>query len=88
MLSSSEYLDVKPITDFARFTSAHKNAGSPTRRAVSVTCVSDFSTAVSTKSMISRTDAPRLVPMLIAGGSAVVESAAAKCARAISRTST
>ena len=88
MLSSSEYLEVKPIADLARSMSAHKKAGSPARRGLSMTSVSDLSVASKTSMMISRTDAPRPVPMLSAGGSGRVASAAAKCARAISRTST
>ena len=88
MLSSREYLDVKPIALLARLMSAQRNAGSPARRSVSMTWVSDLLVAARTKLMISRTDAPRPVPIFIAGGSFVVASAAAKCARAISRTST
>ena len=88
MLSSSEYCEVKPIADLARLISAHKKAGSPARRSTSLTLVSPLLVASSTSLMISRTDAPRPVPIFIAGGSLVVALAAAKCARAISRTST
>ncbi len=88
MLSSSENLEVKPIADFARLMSAHKKAGSPARRGLSITWVSVLLVASKTSLMISRTDAPRPVPMLSAGGRGWVASAAAKCARAISRTST
>ncbi len=88
MLSSSENLEVKPIEVFARLMSAHKKAGSPARRGLSITWVSVLLVASKTSLMISRTDAPRPVPMLSAGGRGWVASAAAKCARAISRTST
>ncbi len=88
MLSSSEYLEVKPIEVFARLMSAHKKVGSPARRGLSMIWVSDLLVAAKTSLMISRTDAPRPVPMLSAGGRGWVASAAAKCARAISRTST
>ena len=72
----------------ASVTSAHKKAGSPARRGFSITAVSDLLVASRTSLMISRTDAPRPVPIFIAGGSFVVAFAATKCARAISRTST
>ncbi len=88
MLSSREYLEVKPIADFARLMSAQRKAGSPARRGLSMTWVSVLLVASKTSLMISRTDAPRPVPMLSAGGRGWVASAAAKCARAISRTST
>ncbi len=88
MLSSSEYLEVKPIADLARLMSAHRKAGSPARRGLSMIWVSDLLVASRTSLMSSRTDAPRPVPMLSAGGRGFVASAAAKCARAISRTST
>ena len=88
ILSSSEYLEEKPIADLARLMSAHKKAGSPARRGLSMTWVSDLFVASKTSLMISRTDAPRPVPMLSAGGRGCVASAAARCARAISRTST
>ena len=88
ILSSREYCEVKPIADFARLISAHKKAGSPARRSTSLTLVSAFLVASSTSLMISRTDAPRPVPIFIVSGNFVVAFAAAKCARAISRTST
>ncbi len=88
MLSSSEYLEVKPIAVLARLMSAHKKAGSPARRGLSMTGVSVLWVASRTSLMILRTDAPRPVPILSAGGRGWVASAAAKCARAISRTST
>ena len=88
MLASSEYCEVKPIADFARVTSAHRKAGSPARRGLSMTLVSDLFVAARTKLMISRTDAPRPVPIFIVAGSFAVASAAAKWSRAISRTST
>ncbi len=68
MLSSSENLEVKPIEVFARLMSAHKKAGSPARRGLSMTWVSVLFVASKTSLMISRTDAPRPVPILSAGG--------------------
>ena len=88
MLSSSKYLDSKPMALLARLISAHKKAGSPARRSTSLTLVSALLVASNTSLMISRTDAPRPVPIFMAGGRFVVALAAAKCARAISRTST
>ncbi len=73
---------------FARETSAHKNAGSPARRSVSMTWVSVLLVAANISLMISRTDAPRPVPIFMVGGSLDMALAALKCARAISRTST
>ncbi len=88
MLSSSEYLDSKRIALFARLMSAQRKAGSPERRGLSITWLSVLLIAACTRSITSRTDAPRPVPMLSAGGSGWVASAAARCARAMSRTST
>ena len=78
MLSSSEYSEVKPIADLARLMSAQRKAGSPARRGLSITLVSVLLVASKTSLMISRTDAPRPVPMLSAGGRGWVASAAAK----------
>jgi D-serine deaminase-like pyridoxal phosphate-dependent protein len=77
MFFSSEYLDAKPIANLARLISAHNRAGSPARRRLSKTWESDLFVASRTSLMVSRTDAPRPVPMLSAGGSGWVTSAAA-----------
>ncbi len=73
ILSSRVYLEVKPIADFARLMTAHKKAGSPARRRLSMTWVSVLFVASRTSLMISRTNKPRPMPMLSAAQGGIVK---------------
>jgi hypothetical protein len=84
ILSSSEYLEVKFRTSSASATSPIKMAESLARRLLSSTLTIQFA-SLRTGSIISRTDRPRPVPILTAGGRTEGASAASKCARATSQ---